>query len=179
MMVLLNLLFLFVMGAVGYAVFLAVWLAAVWTLHLRRKWLCAILSFPAYVAIVLAISLISSSPSTVFCRSFGFPPANDVVDIQSSCWHLGDAGTTYLHFRAEPQTIERIVARGMTPLGTSARQCRDLRTNDAPDWWRPVLGGDVVVYYGEFDGRTFARETEWLAYCQRTKETWFHFSGID
>jgi hypothetical protein len=131
----------------------------------------------ALLLFVVASYLHARSPHEMFKRSFGFEPPPDVKDIQSEYYYLLDSGYTYLKFQTSPTTVERIVARGLEQVPNSYRFPSS--NLEPPEWWKPPATGDVVRYYGEFDGRDFAREHEVLIYDRSSNTVYFHFLGID
>ncbi len=112
-----SLLFTGVLCIVLYAVFLAVWVGALFVVHARHKLLYSLLSLPVFVVLLVSSFFWLTRPSAVFQDSFGFRPTPDVTGLQSSQWILGDCSIIYLHFKANPATVQRIVAKGLLPTG--------------------------------------------------------------
>ena len=171
-------------------VVVAAWLASLVLFiagRINRSTILTVVSGGAFLVltIFLAIAITSvitsyfhaQSPRTVFRRSFGFDPPPDVKEIQSKYYYFLDSGYTYLKFQVSPTTVERIVARGLEQVTNSYRFPSS--NLEPPDWWTPPATGDVVRYYGEFDGRDFAREHEVLIYDRSANTVYFLFLGID
>jgi energy-coupling factor transporter transmembrane protein EcfT len=188
-MMIVNLLVILVVAAVclavsfgvTYLLFLGVWTAAVFALRLRHKWLWIPASFPVFVLLfvvaLVALFLHSTSPGSVFADRFGFPPPDDVADMRSSTWLLGDSGYAYLAFTADPATVQRIIDRGMTPAVE-----RDPRSvtigRERPSWWNP--SPTDLVYAADLTGRVFMTvETEVLHHDPVTGRVHYYWYGID
>jgi len=139
---------------------------------------------------LLGVILIGSfriiNPKVIFDRSFGFKPTKDVVELKSSYWYFADTGMTYLKFKASPQTVKRIVDRGL--IQTDQIYFRSLLNSglaqSSPSWWAPTTGASVKFFYIERkpatrDQQDFASETEILSYDEKTSTVYYCFNGID
>jgi len=113
-------------------------------------------------------------PAAVFQGYLGFDPPADVRGLQSRVWVLGDSGVAYLHFQASPQTVQRMVARGLTPGGSF-----EAGTSNPPQWWNPPPAPPGQCFEGHFTGRNFGSERETLLYNPTTADAWFQFVGVD
>ena len=173
----LNVLFLAVVCVVLYGLFLGAWVAALYLFRLRRKPLLSLMSLPVFVALLVGYSWHQTRPSKVFERSFGFAPPADVTALRSYQFVLGDSGVVYLRFRASPATVQRIVARGLRPVGTAVDGPASTNATP-PDWWQPPPTTQAA-YVGNFGGRNFASEEEYVVYDPATGEVYFRFVGID
>lgn len=100
-----------------------------------------------------------STPAQVFKTSFGFTPTNDVREIKSKYWYFGDSGSTDLQFKANSQTIQRIVAMGLKETEDSKKMAR--------------------IYSATNRIKDFASEEETLSYDERTQQAYYSFQGID
>jgi len=119
-----------------------------------------------------------STPPKVFERTFGFAPTGDVREIQSQYWYFGDTGSTYLKFKAEPQTIQRIVKIGLDqrPIPEVNNY---LSAESDPQWWQPQPGSITHFYMQANRLKDFASENEMLCYDERTQQAYYMFLGID
>ena len=192
MAVLLSLLF----GVVVFVVcVLGAW--ALWTLAVvlvalvrRRKttktqtglWIVA--GLPAAVVIVAATAAglwwHGSRPDAVFETEFGFAPPADTDVLSSDVSWIGDSGHVYLHFRAGPQTVARIVAAGFVagPDVVSS-------TNTPPAWYGPSAAPPALLYSASTPaagtpvrGR-FSTEHARLIHDPATGDCWYEYVGID
>ena len=127
-----------------------------------------------------------STPSVVFERSFGFKPTPDVSNIKSSYWYFADTGLIYLEFKTSPETLQRIIDRGLKT--TTAENFKSILTSglskSGPRWWEPLKDASAQFFYAErkpdtMASQDFASETELLSYNPRTGLVFYCFSGID
>jgi hypothetical protein len=177
MMTVFNVLFLTVICGLAFGVFLAVWLIVLYIMRVRRKRHYALFAVPTFFVLLVSTCLYACRPSAAFERMFGFAPTSDVIAIQSSQWELGDSGVVFLRFKANPVTIRRIVARGLSRVSVDVAD-RNTTSAAPPRWWRPPKDS-TEVYLGSFDGRRFAWEDELLFYDSANDEGYFRFTGID
>ena len=176
-MILFGSLLLGIFCIVLYAVFLAVWIGALFVFRVRHKVLWSLPSLPVFVLLLYTCSLLLSRPSTPFKDSFGFAPPPDVTILQSFEEGFGDYGITYLHFKANPATVQRIVSKGMVQVGPTT--ATPSSTNSTPpDWWQPP-DKSVEKFIGSIGKRNFAREEDYLVYDPATGDVWYRFMGID
>ena len=120
-----------------------------------------------------------STPPQVFKTSFGFAPTNDVREIKSKYWYFGDTGITYLKFKANPETIKRIVTLGLVEAGSTPSQSSASIGDDVPDWWRPESHSGTRIYTKSNRIRDFASEEEMLCYDETAQQAYYSFQGID
>ena len=112
-----TLLLLGVVGAVGFALFFALWYAGVALAKpkRRKRWLVA--SLPIYLVLfVLSIGALWSawtSPKSVFRNTFGFEATESVTELQTHLYSFADTSVAHLYFKSDRDTVDRIVARGM------------------------------------------------------------------
>ena len=97
--------------ALVYGVFLAIWMPVGFLLKIKNKKLWFLSSIPIFIIIFVAYLFYLSWPATVYKRTFGFSPAEDVIVHNSQDYYFADTGITYLRFTANPETIKRIVSR--------------------------------------------------------------------
>src|SRR3712207_2284475 len=88
--------------------------------HLGKKSSLAELLKKVFVAFVAAVGIpvalltvgsfaLDLFPSHVFKSSFGFAPTSDVTELRGKQSRFGDSGSTYIRFRANKPTLERII----------------------------------------------------------------------
>jgi hypothetical protein len=119
-------------------------------------------------------------PSHVFKSSFGFDVPSDVTELKGGKSVFGDSGSIELEFRADKETIQKIV--GSRFLETNEQrfksQCHCIlkpnptQQNSAED--------EQITYYeaSHFDD-SFAASRALLSYNETTKETRFFWTGVD
>src|SRR3954454_4506826 len=110
-----NLIFLLIFASVLYVPFLAAWGLLIYLLRVRGKANALLLSLPVYVVLLFGWYRWQSRPEAVFKSDFGFAPPTDVRGLQGYTWALGDSGFSYVHFKAGPTTVNRVLARGLVP----------------------------------------------------------------
>lgn len=140
-----------------------------------------------YFIWTIAIGLVRiTNPTVIFARSFGFKPTSDVTEIKSSYWYFADTGLTYLKFKASPETLQRIIARGLKE--TTESNFNNLLASglskSAPKWWMPFEGTPSQFFSAErkpetLEHQDFASETEVLSYNPTTGIAYYCFNGID
>ena len=189
-------LFSLVFGVIVFVVcVLAAW--AVWTLVVlavalvrRRKttktrtglWIVA--GLPAAVVIVAATAAglwwHGNRPDAVFKTEFGFAPPADTKVLNADVSWIGDSGHVYLHFRASPQTVARIVAPGFV-----AGPDQDSSAGAPPAWFAPPAAPPALVYSASSPaagtpvrGR-FSSEHARLIHDPATGDVWYEYLGID
>lgn len=126
------------------------------------------------IILLVLYFIYSSSPVVVYQYTFGMKPPADVSNIKSSQYYFLDTGHTYLKFNASPNTVAKIISRGL-------QEKTDMRldSSGAPKWWDPPLNSDVEMYQGYFEDRDFGFEREQLIYDPATQTVYFYFLGID
>lgn len=125
-------------------------------------------------------------PENVYKTTFGSSPPNDVTNIQSYYYYLGDLGMTYLKFNASPSTIRNLTAKGWTRLKgqglADARASNDTHRDaddDTPSWYKPKVTQSTVIYRAKNRFGDFARENETLTHDTATQQAYYDFLGID
>ncbi len=112
-MVVLNALFLLVLFMGTFAVIAAIVFGGLYLAGVRhkRRWLIG--SFAMYCLCLVMFHFILSRPVAVFERTFGFAPAAEVMELESSVWILGDGGKITIAFIGDRETVDRILQRGL------------------------------------------------------------------
>lgn len=166
-------------GVVGFALFFGVWYAGVAVLKPERKRFWLLASIPAYgaafIALLAALWLYTTRPEAVYYNSFGFEPTEAVDSLRSDLSSFADNSVAYLRFRADRETVERIVARGMSPADSIPA-----KRASHPGWYQPPVEGDGVEFFtAERIVQRHASEREELTYDPTTGEVWFYYRGVD
>lgn len=167
--------------AVIFTAFVAWLLAAVAFAFRVRQWRRWALASPLVsAALIFGCSQWASSPNRVFQREFGFPAPPQVTVHGSSTRAFGDFGCTFLHFSADPPTVQRIASglwEGGTPVSINL---------EPPSWWTPQLDGAKQYTHStglgaktNLPSKGFSSENRWLIYDTRSGEVWYRYTGID
>lgn len=169
---------LFFVGFIGaaYVVFSLIWFAFLCIFKIQRKKIGFLISIPTFIAGILTYFFVVTSPSYVFEKSFGFPPTEPVTDLKSDYSYWADSGHTFLRFKAPSIIIKKIVSRG---LQTTKFPTIPASNVPMPLWFIVPDGKHVTYYAGNFKGRDFANESEFLAYDTISQTAFFCFLGID
>ncbi len=159
--------------------------------HLGKKSSRALLLRKVLVASVAAvgipISLLVSInfaqgffPSHVFESSFGFASTPDVVELKGEKSTFGDSGSAYLHFRANKQTVERIIGSRFLEIDENRfRSQAASALKSAPSYWRPFDGKPAHFYEAyRFDNR-FGFSDAVLSYDESNGMVHFYWTGVD
>jgi hypothetical protein len=170
-----NLIFLLVLATVLYVPFLALWRLLIYLLRVRGRAIVLLLSLPVYVVLLFGWYRWQARPESVFKSNFGFAPPADVRGLQGYTWALGDSGVSYLHFKAGPATVKRVLARGLAPGNLISIGGGD----PPPSWWNPPTSPPAQRFEATFTGRSFSSEMEILLYDPTTGDIWFQFFGVD
>ncbi|MBA2734049.1 MAG: hypothetical protein H0U54_14360 [Acidobacteria bacterium] len=159
--------------------------------HLGKKSSRALLvkkvlvAFVAAVVIPIALWFVinfarGSFPSHVFESSFAFAPTSDVVELEGEKSTFGDSGSTYLRFRANKQTFERIT--GLRFVEIDEKRFRSQSTaalKSAPSYWRPFEGEALHFYEAYKFDESFAFSNAVLSYDESSYVVHFYWIGID
>lgn len=112
----------------------------------------------------------------IFRNAIGFDVPADVSFLRATSWAFADSEHGFVTFVASQETVNRIVARGLTRAPASYFP----RSNvEPPRWWVLPTEGDVVRYYRKLDESDYARDVEVLIYDRVTNRVYFHWIGID
>jgi hypothetical protein len=157
MAVLVNIIYMLFLFTIGFAIIALVVTGTLYLLRVRRKWRWVLGAFVIYCSALGIWDYRLSRPAAVFERQFGFAPTDDVRELQSNVWILGDGGHIRLSFKGNRETVQRILKRGLQ------------RREDM---------GFLERYDREFS-QYFGREWEELIYNQDTGRVDFTWQGID
>lgn len=158
---------LFFSGFILLAVFLAIvavgWLVAIGVrlvlaqTHVRRQGWWVAISVLFYAVAVFAGGRWINRPSIQFERQFDFPPPPDILHLSAQSTFFGDSGHRSMRFKANQETVNRIVERGMNKISDVGHEQHFLREYSAD----------------------FGSETEELFYNLDTGEVIYEWTGID
>lgn len=139
-----------------------------------------------FIGVIVIGTIRITNPKVIFERSFGFPSSPEVTNIQSSYWYFADTGLTFLRFKAPPEIIQRIVARGLHKCtrGDFENILQSGINKGAPKWWTPLDNEPKQFFCAErkpanWEHQDFASETEILSYNPITGIAFYCFSGVD
>ena len=143
--------------AAGCLVALGVRLSLAQT-HVPRQGLWVAISVLFYAVAIFAGFRWMNRPSVEFERQFGFPPPPDVLQLSAHSTFFGDSGHVSMRFKANRQTVNRIVGRGMNRMSDAEHQQH---------------------FYSKVEDADFGDETEELFYNPDTSEVTYEWTGID
>ena len=88
-----------------------------------------------------------------FNLQFGFPPGEDVADIQCKIVTIGDTVTQWMVFRANPETIRKMASSNFRRIKSdetykSGFPSFGMDNPNAPSWWKSVEAGGAQYFYG-------------------------------
>ncbi len=174
-------LLLLIAGAIiVFAIFLTVWIPAIFILKIKRKWRATFYATPLvgllYVTGIVGIFWYSTRPSVVFENTFGNPPPADVVDIKSELYTFADSGHVFMQFKCDRATIDLLIASQSMTIDPNPQIIWD----EEPDWW--LLGSARTwpeCYRSEVNKKGFATEEAVLIYDLNTKQANYYWYGID
>ena len=124
----------------------------------------------------------TTRPPQIFKLSFDFYPTGDVDELRSQYWVFGDYGSTYLKFKANRETIERIAKLGFAKhaMERGAEKAGAITVGgDQPDWWAPQWPAMTHIYSKTNRIGAFRKEQEDLYYDERTQQAYYSYIGID
>ena len=165
-----------------YGVFFIIWGPTGYVLKVKNKKNWFLLSIPIFLVMLIAFFLYQYRSVATYERAFGFPPSSDVIILEKREWYFADTGVTYLKFKANENTINQIINRGLTQIKDTKYVC-DFTTNH-PEWWQPDNNQNTLIYtrpYNEanIQEQDFFSEDECLYYNTKTQEAYYVFIGID
>ncbi|HEY9403322.1 MAG TPA: hypothetical protein VIQ24_11700 [Pyrinomonadaceae bacterium] len=142
---------------------------------LKRVFVAAVAALLIPVAILVALNFAGNFfPGSVFKSSFGFSPPSDVTELKGRKVVFGDAGETYLRFKAGKPTVERIVGqRFRVHAGAISFP------TPTPDYWKPVPTASTRYFRADHFDDSFAFSQAFLIYDEATGVVHFHWSGVD
>lgn len=132
------------------------------------------------IALLVAVNIPGFFPGHVFESSFGFAPTPDVTELKGVKSTFGDSDSAYLRFRANKQTIERIIGSRFFETDENGFRNRAASAlNSAPSYWRPFEGKPTRFYetYG-FNGE-FGSSNAILCYDESSGIAHFYWIGAD
>jgi hypothetical protein len=176
-----NALYFLPISAIGFALFYLVWWIGLRAFRVRSRW-ARFASVPVFAAVVFGFWLSGTRPSAVYAEAFGFPVSQDVQDLKSDRFFMGQSGGAYLRFRADRGTVERIIARGLLPMNTNHLFLlqQDVRGTQ-PQWWRVQdLGAGSQFYHSSATNKnTYDVIFEYLAYDPSAGLVLFKRNDVD
>ncbi|MEM1446667.1 MAG: hypothetical protein AAGF84_11460 [Planctomycetota bacterium] len=149
---------LVIAGIICFIPFAVVWWIAVALIKPKHKWAWRLLCVPAFgiaaVTLLLGVFFWTYRPAAVFEREFGFPPPSDVTELRSKQFILGDSGSVWMNFQADP---------GTQTLLRNSRAWREPGPNDGsypisqgePGWYRVPSATSTETYCVDLTGTTF------------------------
>ncbi|HEX8632935.1 MAG TPA: hypothetical protein VF703_02145 [Pyrinomonadaceae bacterium] len=168
-------------AAVG-SLLLAAYLGLAWASSRRPRARSLKKVFVALVAaVVVPVVLLAALdfagnffPGRVFESSFGFSPPPGVAELEGRKVVFGDAGESYLRFKADKPTVERLIDRRFrVHAGTPSFP------PSTPDYWKPVPTPSTRYYRADHFDDSFAFSQAFLIYDEATGVVHFHWSGVD
>lgn len=126
--------------------------------HVPRQGLWVAISVLFYAVAIFAGFRWMNRPSVEFERQFGFPPPPDVLQLSADSTFFGDSGHRSMRFKANLQTVNRIIGRGMNRMSDAEHQQH---------------------YSSQVGDADFGDETEDLFYDPDTGEVTYEWTGID
>lgn len=129
------------------------------------------------VALVITVNIVRDLfPAQVFESVFGFPPTSDVKELEGRRFIFGDSGDAFLRFRADKQTIERIV--------TGARLYKITEDTfksraSSQSHWKPFEGKPTLFYESQSFDDSFGYSSAILCYDGSTGLAHFYWVGVD
>ncbi len=120
------------------------------------------------ILLVVIQFYLNSSPTFVFQHTFDFDPPADVSSLQGEISDAFDVKVTWLHFKAQRATLEKLVAkRRMFEVSReSALASNFTSTEGAPSYWQPFASESAKFY-------TSSDESEKLIYNEKEGEVYF------
>src|SRR4051794_18926860 len=141
-----NVIFLALLAVVLTVVVTGLLVSVACLLRIRSWYLWALAGPLITVALILGYNRWASDPNRLFENEFGFPVSPPVVVYHAHSWALGDSGEAFLHFHADPATVQQIVAGW-------AEDAEPTSTNvEPPGWWQPRLSGTRQYLQRSGDG---------------------------
>jgi len=176
------------------AIFGFFWLIALGFFYfgIRRKkrwmaWLGGVPLFGSTFLVLLVMGLIAylsvraSMPHFLYEDTFHQPPAPDVADLKSKTWSFADSADTYIQFTASKSTFERLLPPGSRRVSYKDFQDQVYNNEIPPAWWTPPGPDDEIWLlqpdYGK--GKSFASETTYMAYNEKSRSVRYFYLGID
>ena len=149
--------------------------------RLKSIFVPCVIAIAIPVAIMTIISFAQNQfPSYVFKSSFGFDAPSDVTELKGGKFVFGDSGSIELEFRANKETIQRIVTSRFLESNEQIfkSQCNCTLKPDSTQ--RSLVEGEQSTYYEapHFDD-SFAASRALLSYNEATRETRFFWTGVD
>ena len=149
--------------------------------RLKSIFVPCVIAIAVPVAIIMIVSFAQNQfPSYVFESSFGFNVPSDVTELKGGKVVFGDSGSIELEFRANKETIQKIVASRF--LETSEQsfksQCNCV-LKPKPAQQSSVEDKQNTYYEASHFDNSFAVSRALLSYNETTKETRFYWTGVD
>jgi hypothetical protein len=164
----------------------------------KWRWLKWIAGIPAAMIIICGILLVSliiygvidsMNPRSIFKRTFGHSPSNEVSSIQSNFYWFADTGSVYLTFKTTEKEFRRIVPDGLIEktMEEMRREMPNEGGSEAPVWWSyradqtrlNFLRHDANHGKPEPAKKGFYYEVEYFTYDPSTQRAYYRFLGID
>ena len=148
--------------------------------HMRRVMVAAVAAIAIPFGLLVVINFVLGFfPSHVFKTSFGFWPSHDVVELKGKELLIGDSGEAYLYFRADKETVHRIVSSRFLELSEPDSLMHFPSPEPLPAYWRPPAGQSVHVFKSDhFDDR-FGFSQAFLIYEESSGTVYFYWTGVD
>lgn len=130
-------------------------------------------------ALVIANLALGFFPSYVFRSTFGFDPPPTVSELEGGRSVFGDSGETYLRFRTDKATINKLVGTRFVELDAQEKS-RHLAqaskgSGDAVLFAKPTTRVYEAITFDD----TFSLSTATLVHDEASGMTEFHWLGVD
>jgi hypothetical protein len=150
-------------------------------LLLRKVLVATVAAVGIPIALLVSINFAQGFfPSHVFESSFGFVPTSDVVELKGEESTFGDSGSAYLRFRANKQTIVRIIGSRFVEIDENRfRGQAASALKSAPNYWRPFDGKPTHFYEAYRFDNSFGFSNAVLSYDESNGMVHFYWVGVD
>ena len=150
-------------------------------LLLRKVLVAVVAAIVVPIALLVSINFAQGSfPSHVFESSFGFAPTSDVVELKGEKSTFGDSGSAYLRFRANQQTVERIIGPRFVEIDENRFRSQTASAlKSAPSYWRPFDGKPTHFYEAYRFDNSFGFSNAVLSYDESNDMVHFYWIGVD
>ena len=127
---------------------------------------------------ILYVSIVPTNPADDYKSAFGAVPSRDVSELRSSGNIFGDEELTYMTFKASPETIKQLTAKGWNkPIAKIwSEEDEDKASFDReerPNWWKPEKVNEMQFFYADSRRKKFDTEYENLYYDLNSHQAYY------
>ena len=142
--------------------------------------------FIPHIIIALFLCTVQDDVNTQFNNHFGFQPTQEISNLKSYTFLLGQSETAYMNFETDKETIIKLINRGLNEetdltVYDFKRFTNPKLNRYSPKWWKPTPTlGSWKIYTNMFtEHDNYDAVSESMLYNTETHEVYYKINYID